>query len=286
MRAANGVSGGPVNNSSSQTRTRVGTALVLFTLLAAVLLLGPAWLWSLVVLLLAGVAAWEWSGLCLWPRRMRIAFVALVVLLALLMALRAGHDAWLDAAVLLGALLFWVLVVPLALRSAWSGRGARGMSGVLLIVPLVWALLWLQQQTDGNLLLVAGMAVVWVSDSAAYFAGRRWGRHKLAPAISPGKTLEGVAGAVAGVVLYTVLLVVLDGPRLPAGLAELLPLTLFMCLLGIVGDLYESWVKRVAGVKDSGACLPGHGGLLDRVDALAAALPAWAGGLWLAGFGA
>lgn len=274
------------SSTSRQTETRIRTALVLFALLAGVLLIHSSWPWAMVVLVLAGVAAWEWSGLCPWPQRMRIAFVALVTLLSLGLVLRAGHDAWLDAAVLLCALPFWLLVVPLALVNGWSGAGARGVSGVLFIVPLVWSLLWLQQQADGNLLLVTGMAVVWVSDSAAYFAGRRWGRHKLAPAISPGKTLEGVAGALVGVVVYTVLLVTFAGPRLPAGLAELLPLTLFMCLLGIVGDLYESWVKRVAGVKDSGSCLPGHGGLLDRVDALAAALPAWAGGLWLAGFGA
>lgn len=274
------------SSTSRQTETRIRTALVLFALLAGVLLIHSSWPWAMVVLVLAGVAAWEWSGLCPWPQRMRIAFVALVTLLSLGLVLRAGHDAWLDAAVLLCALPFWLLVVPLALANGWSGAGARGVSGVLFIVPLVWSLLWLQQQADGNLLLVTGMAVVWVSDSAAYFAGRRWGRHKLAPAISPGKTLEGVAGALVGVVVYTVLLVAFAGPRLPAGLAELLPLTLFMCLLGIVGDLYESWVKRVAGVKDSGSCLPGHGGLLDRVDALAAALPAWAGGLWLAGFGA
>lgn len=274
------------SSTSRQTETRIRTALVLFALLAGVLLIHSSWPWAMVVLVLAGVAAWEWSGLCPWPQRMHIAFVALVTLLSLGLVLRAGHDAWLDAAVLLCALPFWLLVVPLALVNGWSGAGARGVSGVLFIVPLVWSLLWLQQQADGNLLLVTGMAVVWVSDSAAYFAGRRWGRHKLAPAISPGKTLEGVAGALVGVVVYTVLLVTFAGPRLPAGLAELLPLTLFMCLLGIVGDLYESWVKRVAGVKDSGSCLPGHGGLLDRVDALAAALPAWAGGLWLAGFGA
>ena len=285
MRAANGVSDGPVNNSSGQTELRIRTAALLLAALAGVLLLGPPWLWSLLVFVMAGVAAAEWSRLCAWPVRMRHAFVALILLLALGMVLRAGHDAWLDAAVLLASLLFWVLVAPLSLRSGWSGRGARGISGVLVIVPLAWALLWLQQQADGNLLLVAGMAVVWVSDTAAYFAGRAFGRHKLAPAVSPGKTWEGVAGAVAGVAGYTVILFLLAGERLPAGLPELLALTLLMCLLGIVGDLYESWMKRVARVKDSGSCLPGHGGLLDRVDALAAALPAWAGGLWLAGFG-
>lgn len=285
MLAANGVSDGPVNNSSSQTELRIRTAAVLIAAVAGVLLLGPKWLWALVVVAMAGVAGAEWSMLCAWPTRMRNAFVALILLLSLAMVWYAGHDAWLDAAILLGALLFWLLAAPLSLRNGWSGRGARGISGVLVIVPLVWALLWLQQQADGKLLLVSGMAVVWVSDTAAYFAGRAFGRHKLAPAVSPGKTWEGVAGAVAGVAVYTLALVMVVGERLPAGLPEMFGLTLFMCLLGIVGDLYESWMKRVAGVKDSGACLPGHGGLLDRVDALAAALPAWAGGLWLAGYG-
>ncbi len=285
MLAANGVSDGPVNNSSSQTELRIRTAAVLIAAVAGVLLLGPKWLWALVVVAMAGVAGAEWSMLCAWPTRMRNAFVALILLLSLAMVWYAGHDAWLDAAILFGALLFWLLVAPLSLRNGWSGRGARGISGVLVIVPLVWALLWLQQQADGKLLLVSGMAVVWVSDTAAYFAGRAFGRHKLAPAVSPGKTWEGVAGAVAGVAVYTLALVLVVGERLPAGLPEMFGLTLLMCLLGIVGDLYESWMKRVAGVKDSGACLPGHGGLLDRVDALAAALPAWAGGLWLAGYG-
>ena len=285
MLAANGVSDGPVNNSSSQTELRIRTAAVLIAAVAGVLLLGPKWLWALLVVAMAGVAGAEWSMLCAWPTRMRNAFVALILLLSLAMVWYAGHDAWLDAAILFGALLFWLLAAPLSLRNGWSGRGARGVSGVLVIVPLVWALLWLQQQADGNLLLVSGMAVVWVSDTAAYFAGRAFGRHKLAPAVSPGKTWEGVAGAVAGVAVYTLALVLVMGERLPAGLPEMFGLTLLMCLLGIVGDLYESWMKRVAGVKDSGACLPGHGGLLDRVDALAAALPAWAGGLWLAGYG-
>lgn len=285
MRVANGVSDGPVNNSSAQTELRIRTAAVLIAALTGVLLSGQSWLWSIVVLTLAGIAAREWCGLCGWPPRMSMAFVALVVLVSLALVLRAGHDAWLDAAMLVGALLFWFLVVPIALRTGWSGRGARGVSGVLVIAPLVWALLWLQQQADGNLLLVSGMAVVWVSDSAAYFAGRAFGRRKLAPAISPGKTWEGVAGAVAGVAAYSVLLAAVFEGRLPTGLLGLLAITLPMCALGIVGDLYESWMKRVAGLKDSGTLLPGHGGLLDRVDALAAALPLWAGGLWLAGFG-
>jgi phosphatidate cytidylyltransferase len=119
------------------------------------------------------------------------------------------------------------------------------------------------------------MAIVWVSDTAAYFAGHRWGKHKLAVTISPGKTWEGVAGATMGVLLYCVL----AGWSGLANHAALRGITgcgvfLLLMVLGIEGDLFESWIKRTAGVKDSGKILPGHGGVLDRIDALTASMPA------------
>ena len=127
------------------------------------------------------------------------------------------------------------------------------------------------------------MVIVWVSDTAAYFCGRRWGQHKLAVAISPGKTWEGVWGAVAGVTVYWLLARVF-GFLEPAILQGLAGFAIFMVLmiLGIEGDLFESWIKRVAGVKDSGSAFPGHGGVLDRIDALTSSLPAAA--LLLKGF--
>ena len=119
------------------------------------------------------------------------------------------------------------------------------------------------------------MAIVWISDTAAFLCGKQWGRCKLAPSISPGKTWEGVAGAFGGVTLYYVILsvcfasghAVLDGAM---GFAVFLALT----ALGVEGDLFESWIKRTAGVKDSGTVLPGHGGILDRIDALTSSMPA------------
>ena len=266
-----------------QTKQRMLTALVMLTVVGAALFLAPPWLWALLVVALAGVASREWANLCHWPARMVGAFVALMLLLATGLALRAGHDAWLDATLIAAAVLFWALVVPMALRKGWSGRGSLGVAGALVILPLVWALLWLQQQVAGTWLLLSGMAFVWIADSAAYFAGRAFGRHKLAPAISPGKTWEGVAGAVLAVLGYAVVLHSVAGDWLTPGLPGLLLLALLLCALSILGDLYESWMKRVAGVKDSGRLLPGHGGLLDRVDGLAAAMPVWAAGLWLAG---
>jgi phosphatidate cytidylyltransferase len=120
--------------------------------------------------------------------------------------------------------------------------------------------------------LLLALGVVWVADTAAYFFGRRFGRTKLAPQISPGKTWAGVWGAAGAVVLYWIVVWAIA----PAGSVRLvsgLMLALLMTALSIVGDLFESWMKRVAGVKDSGDLLPGHGGLLDRVDGLTATLP-------------
>jgi phosphatidate cytidylyltransferase len=128
---------------------------------------------------------------------------------------------------------------------------------------------WLQMPPT-RLLLALG--VVWVADTAAYFVGRRFGRRKLAPQVSPGKTWAGVWGAAGAVVVYWIVVWAVA----PAGnvhLASGLVLALLITLLSIVGDLFESWMKRVAGVKDSGELLPGHGGLLDRVDGLTATLP-------------
>jgi phosphatidate cytidylyltransferase len=118
------------------------------------------------------------------------------------------------------------------------------------------------------------MSIIWISDTTAFLCGKRWGKHKLAPSISPGKTGEGVAGALAGVTMYYAMVslsfpsghTVLNGI---AGLAVFLALT----ALGVEGDLFESWIKRTASVKDSGTVLPGHGGILDRVDALTSSMP-------------
>ena len=118
------------------------------------------------------------------------------------------------------------------------------------------------------------LGVVWIADTAAYFAGRRFGRRKLAPSISPGKTWEGVIGAFAGVGVYYALLWFAWAPEFLTGSrASDLLLVAGMLALSVEGDLFESWVKRRAGVKDSGTLLPGHGGVLDRIDGVIAAMP-------------
>ena len=156
-------------------------------------------------------------------------------------------------------------------------RPALAVTGWVALVPCWYGVVVLHRSPA---LLLALLAVIWIADSAAYFAGRRFGRRKLAPGISPGKTWEGVGGAFAAVLLYALFLdrvVLPDVPGLRGGAVFLL--VTLMTALGIVGDLFESWMKRQAGVKDSGTLLPGHGGVLDRIDALTAAAPFAA--LWI-----
>ena len=141
--------------------------------------------------------------------------------------------------------------------------------GWAVLLPTCVALF--QLRAISPLLLLGFMATIWISDTAAYFTGRAFGKHKLAPQISPNKTWEGVAGALIAVLLYgaiwdfTIQQTFFSAP--------LIVLLLIMAILGIIGDLYESLIKRQAGVKDSGNLLPGHGGILDRIDALTSSLP-------------
>jgi phosphatidate cytidylyltransferase len=117
------------------------------------------------------------------------------------------------------------------------------------------------------------LAVAWIADTAAYFAGRRWGRHKLAPSISPGKTWEGAAGGLIGAAAYAIILSILFAGMQGMWMAAFLGAAALLVAVSIVGDLFESAAKRQAGVKDSGTILPGHGGMLDRIDSATAVLP-------------
>jgi len=173
---------------------------------------------------------------------------------------------------------FWVVLAPLWLWR-WQGLASRAVvltAGMLLLVSACAALVDLRGGHPSLLLAVLG--TVWISDSAAYFVGRRFGRHKLAPSISPGKTWEGVVGALIAVALYALAWAALGMPGNrwlggPLGAAPLAAVLVGLAVVGIIGDLFESLIKRQAGVKDSGTLLPGHGGILDRIDAPVAMLP-------------
>lgn len=251
---------------------RILTAIVLLPAALAALFLLPATGWQIAAGLVILIGADEWARLAGWRIPGRAIF-ALVVAASLGGAGAIASD-WAGFSWILGAAsVFWVTIVIGWLRGGWKVRSwwAMALTGWWVLVP-AWLATALLQVHPGQLLAL--MAVVWVSDTAAYFVGRRFGRRKLAPGISPGKTWEGVMGALAGVAIYYLLLMKF-APTLLGGLGHLAGLILVGALatLGVIGDLFESWMKRVAGVKDSGTLLPGHGGILDRIDALTSSLP-------------
>ena len=265
--------------------TRIVTALIaLAAVLAALFLLGARG-FAIALLVVMAVAAHEWGALARFGRAGTWAFIAGLlaggVALIYAGAVRSDGDAsWRLALLVCGiATLFWVAVATPWVVRRWPPRSALALalSGWIVLLGAFVALTELQARSPW--LVLAAMAIVWIADTAAYFSGRVFGRRKLAPQVSPGKTWEGVLGALAAVALYSLALVPLARSAGYAGSLDAASVVLWLAFavtvaaLSVVGDLFESWLKRNAGVKDSGNILPGHGGVLDRIDALLAAMP-------------
>lgn len=267
-------------------KTRIVTAAVLIPLtLAGLFLLSPRG-WGGVTLAVVGVAASEWANLAGYGKPLTLLFVAAIVAVggALLFAPGAfrSDGGWPETLPLFicgSATLFWVFVAPAWLAAGWriESKLLLGLAGGLLLIAAWVALVQIRARSPA--LLLAFMAVVWIADSAAYFSGRAFGKRRLAPSISPGKTWEGVYGALFASGVYAIALL-LFAPEIGATRAGSLAaavgwvaLLLGLACVSIVGDLFESLLKRQRGVKDSGRVLPGHGGVLDRIDALLAAMP-------------
>ena len=270
-------------------RQRVITALVLLALLLPALFAASSLPFALFTLVLISAAGWEWARLngvqAALPALATGALVALMCGLSLPNLPQVGQAGG----------LWWAGTAAWVVGGGWVlWRGPAGWSQLPALLrwalgPLLLWLAWLalaQARTIGVNFLLSAMCVVWVADISAYFCGRAFGQRKLAVTISPGKTWEGVYGGVAGVLLLSVLWIWgesqfnLDSASLfkllqqRLGWAGLLLVALLLTALSVVGDLFESLVKRAAGAKDSSRLLPGHGGVLDRVDALLPVLPA------------
>jgi phosphatidate cytidylyltransferase len=240
----------------------VATAAVLIAaLLAALFLLPRPWLAALLAVI-CGLAGFEWARLCrlggvgAWTYAGAMAF-GLIALY--------NFAPW-QPVFAIGS-VFWIFAAPLWMWGGVAAHHSRALAvaGFVVVLPAALAMATLPPL---QVLLVLGL--VWIADTAAFFAGRRWGRHKLAPSISPGKTREGAAGGLIGALAYAIICgALVEGLSWPAYLAA----AALIAVLSIVGDLFESAVKRQAAVKDSGALLPGHGGILDRVDSATATLP-------------
>ncbi|MFC3533164.1 phosphatidate cytidylyltransferase [Vogesella facilis] len=257
--------------------TRVITALLLLPIMLGAVFYLSAPLWAAFAWLVVGLALWEFSrmaGIKGWPQAAYLLFSSLLA--AGIYQLPAASFAVVSKLLLLLSLPVWLLLAPLWLSRRWAmPRGGKAMLlGCLLMLP-AW-LGFIAWRPDDNAAsatqLFAVMGLVWIADIAAYFAGKAFGRRKLAPAISPGKSWEGVAGAVLGVAVYVWAVTRLGWLQLELPLSLLLPLALGLTAVSVVGDLLESWFKRSAGIKDSSKLLPGHGGVYDRIDSLIAVL--------------
>ncbi len=268
-------------------KTRVITAVVLLAVLLPALFAASPWPFAALTVLMMGAAGWEWARLNGLAGSGAVAAGVALALACIWTLLLGGLDMpppwlwWLASGV-------WVLGGAYALRAGPAGwpriaRGARLLLGALLLWGAWLAIV--QAKVHGINFILSVFCLVWMADIAAYFGGRAFGKRKLAPAISPGKSWEGVWSGLAGVLLLGFVWVhvidvrvAVDSPSLYTllvqrhGWVSLLALV-FLAAMSVVGDLFESLVKRAVGAKDSSQLLPGHGGVLDRIDALLPVFP-------------
>ena len=256
---------------SESLRKRVATAAVLIALLLVVLFWLPAPATVAVLTFVVLMGAWEWSAFLKWSDPWaRGAFVALVGLLLVVARTLTRAQASLEALLAVALLwwliaLVWIVVAPRRVRP-WSA----GLAGVLSLVPAWLALVRLRlQPAHGAEWVLFALVLVWVADIGAYFCGRRFGKRRLAPFVSPGKTWEGALGGLAA----SGIVAVAGGVWFRLPLEHFLVLCLAAVAFSIVGDLTESLLKRFAGMKDSGTLFPGHGGVMDRIDSVTGAAP-------------
>ncbi len=255
-------------------KTRIITAIIMLGVFIPALFFMPLMWWAVSMLVFSLLALNEWAGLLQLNQTTKNVYLIVAGLLgasALYGLAEAGfHFLFYQGLILFFIVtIFWLLCVPVWLffTTKVPVESINMLLGMLLIGSL-WLALVCAKEVNPVFLLVI-ISTIWLADSAAYFAGKRYGRHKLAPNISPGKTWEGVAGALFAVSVYGALLCVLGD----VNTWWVLPCLWLVTIAGVYGDLLESLYKRRANLKDSGQILPGHGGLLDRIDGVIPALP-------------
>ena len=263
---------------------RILTAAVLIALVLAALFLTTPRAFGVVLLLVVLIAAHEWADLVGFGGMLRLIFIgALAAIGVLLLFSPVGFanrfPEGIVVAICGAATLFWIFVAPPWVVKRWRPRSPAILALVGWVVLTGAWLALVVLKTESPQLVLAAMAIVWIADTAAYFGGRAFGTHKLAPEVSPGKTWEGVYFGVGAVAIYALMLAPFASSAGYPGDVDVKSIALWIAFaaalaaISVVGDLFESLLKRHAGVKDSGHLLPGHGGVLDRTDALLAAMP-------------
>lgn len=268
-------------------RLRIITALLFGSMLVGIIWLGPPWLFTLFLVCCFFAGAWEWAGLSGAGHLMaRTIYGILLVTLILLSGGLVARE-WLDLVVILGVAWWCVaLVIVIAYqhgkKSLTANTPVKLICGILVLLPSSISLLLLYEGPHGLEFLLVFLLLIWLVDSAAYFSGRLFGKHRLASHVSPGKTREGVIGSLAAATVMAIGYVFING-SISLPLVIIVLIFIVTAMFSIVGDLFESLLKREAGVKDSGKILPGHGGVLDRIDSITAAAPVFLLGVSILG---
>jgi len=267
-------------------RTSLGQRILTAAALIPIVLIGifyvPNLLFSLIIGLIMLLGAWEWSVfLGLKAKKHKLLYMLAVFVSICLIAQLSASTVYLFAGLWWLVAFFAVCGYPKNV-DAWNSPISIGTMGCITLSIAWFAMTDLQSTEHGSRLVLLVMCIIWGADTGAYFAGRRWGVKKLAPAVSPGKSIAGLLGGMAVTLVFTFLVLLqLD----LAGIDKIyyLFLILITVLFSVIGDLYESMLKRNVNIKDSGSILPGHGGVMDRIDSLTAAVPLFSAGLYFNG---
>ncbi|MAD43767.1 MAG: phosphatidate cytidylyltransferase [Oceanospirillaceae bacterium] len=267
-------------------KERVLTALVLAPIMIGGIFFLEDKPFAIFIAAIATIGAWEWANIAGYQRnwsRIGYAFAVFVCLYISARFLRVKPE-YLIYYLAVGT-LWWVVAFALVKRypggtDVWTARPVRALLGLCVLVPMWVGFMHLKQQPHSSLLIVYVMLIVWGADTGAYFAGKAWGKSKLAPHVSPGKSWAGFWGGLATTVVIALIygycidrwVQSMDGH----GVLRLLLITVITMVISVLGDLVESMMKRHRGIKDSSSLLPGHGGVLDRIDSMAAAVPVFA----------
>lgn len=268
-------------------RQRIFTAIILIPLFVVLVLALSARQFSVLTGAIVFWCAYEWSGLIgikSFPKNIIYPCLMMVVL-AMVLYFFYQHSVSVPQ-LLYGAFCWWcvagVLVIAYPKCSDLWGKGMllRGFMGFMVLIPCWVALNFIRMVPQGTYIVLLLFVLIWGADTGAYFVGKKWGKHKLLPLVSPGKTWQGLFGALFTSVMISVAAIFIFNID-KSGWGSLLLLTIVTVLFSILGDLFESMLKRKVGLKDSGRLLPGHGGILDRIDSLTAAAPVFALGMLL-----
>lgn len=267
-------------------KQRIITAAILLPIALIGFFLLDGLAFSLFIGVVVVLGGWEWARLAGFAGQFaRIGYALLIVLLLVVLYRLPVLTPWLLSL----SVVWWLVATALVLsypgsQRHWGGRVGSLLIGLLILLPAWQALVVLKQWPLGNWLIVAVMVLVWAADIGAYFSGKALGRRKLAPQVSPGKSWEGLIGGLITSLLITVSVGLYQNWSPRALVLAFLGAALVV-VISVVGDLTESMFKRSSGIKDSSQLLPGHGGVMDRIDSLTAAVPVFTVLLWLAGWG-